>query len=81
MISTRRFKSSANASDCDNRTAAEGNVVAFKALVEFGADLTVKDSWHDTGADEAKRANGGQLLKYLETMKNGTTAELMSITM
>jgi ankyrin repeat protein/CRP-like cAMP-binding protein len=80
-----RAKIQVNASDYDNRTAAhiaaaEGNVVAFMALVEFGADLTVKDRWNNTVADEAKRANVGQLLEYLETMKTGTTTELRSFT-
>jgi ankyrin repeat protein len=67
-----------NASDYDKRTAAhlaaaEGNIVAFKALVEFGADLTVKDRWNNTIGDEAKRANAGQILEYLEALKTDTT--------
>ena len=66
-----------NAADYDKRTAshiaaAEGNVVAFKMLVEFGADLTVKDRWNNTVYDEAKKADGGQLLEYLQTLKAGS---------
>jgi ankyrin repeat protein len=73
-----RARIQVNASDYDKRTAAhvaaaEGNVMAFKALVEFGADLTMKDRWDNTVDDEAKKANSSQLLKYLEKLKSDTT--------
>lgn len=49
----------ANAADYDQRTAAhiaaaEGNVAAIKVLAEFGADLSRKDRWNDTPAQEAR---------------------------
>jgi hypothetical protein len=33
--------------------AAEGNVVALKMLLEFGADLTLTDRWNNTATDGA----------------------------
>jgi ankyrin repeat protein len=62
-----------NAGDYDGRTAAhiaaaEGNVAALKALVEFGADLELKDRWNNSIRDEAKRANAGQVLDYFKTL-------------
>lgn len=64
-----------NASDYDKRAAvhiaaAEGNVAALKVMVEFGADLTVKDRWGNTVEDEAKAARAGQLVEYLKALKH-----------
>jgi ankyrin repeat protein len=69
-----RAKIQVNASDYDKRTAvhiaaAEGNVAAIKVLVEFGADLAVKDRWNNTVDDEALSANAGQLIDYLKTLE------------
>ena len=63
-----------NAADYDKRTAAhiaaaEGNVAAFKVLVEHGADLTLQDRWNNTVHHEAKRANAGNLLDFLKGLK------------
>jgi ankyrin repeat protein len=63
-----------NASDYDGRTAghiaaSEGNVAALRVMVEFGADLTLKDRWTNTGLDDAKRVNAGQLLEFVKTME------------
>jgi CRP-like cAMP-binding protein len=63
-----------NASDYDGRSAAhiaasEGNVAALKVMVEFGADLTLKDRWNNTVLDDAKRVNAGQLLEFLKTLE------------
>jgi ankyrin repeat protein len=65
---------SVNSSDYDKRTAAhiaiaEGNVAALKVLVEFGADLTLQDRWGNTVDHEAKRLNAGQLLEYLDLLR------------
>jgi ankyrin repeat protein len=67
-----------NARDYDKRTAAhiasaEGNVAALKVLVEFGADLTLPDRWGTTVDDEAERGNAGQLLEYLNTLRDETS--------
>ncbi len=64
-----------NAGDYDKRrpahvAAAEGSVAALQLLVEFGADLTVKDRWSRTVEDEAKSVGAGQVLEYLESLKN-----------
>lgn len=64
-----------NASDYDKRTAihiaaAEGNVAALKVLVEFGADLTVRDRWDNSVRDEAYRVNAGQFLQCLEMLES-----------
>jgi len=68
-----------DASDYDKRTAvhiaaAEGNLAALKLLVEFGADLTVRDRWGNTVQDEAKRAEAGKLLAYIRSL-DGTSNE------
>mmetsp|Transcript_26989 Transcript_26989/g.41400 ORF Transcript_26989/g.41400 Transcript_26989/m.41400 type:complete len:841 (-) Transcript_26989:19-2541(-) len=60
-----------NASDYDKRAAvhiaaAEGNLSALKILMEFGADLSVKDRWGNTAKDEAIRAGSRQLLQFIE---------------
>jgi ankyrin repeat protein/CRP-like cAMP-binding protein len=66
-----RAKVPVNAADYDRRSAAhiaaaEGNLVAFKLLVEFGCDLTVKDRWNNSIEDEAtKAADGAKFLEYL----------------
>ena len=68
-----------NAADYDRRTpahiaAAEGNLVAFKLLVEFGCDLTVKDRWNNSIEDEAKKAaDGAKFLEYLCELKGSAT--------
>lgn len=49
--------------------AAEGNVVALKVLVEYGANVSAQDRWGNTIYDEAKRSNAGQLLAYLKTFQ------------
>jgi ankyrin repeat protein/CRP-like cAMP-binding protein len=61
-----------NAADYDQRTAAhiaaaEGHVAALKVLVEFGADLTLEDRWHNTVSIEAKKSNTRQVLEYLDS--------------
>lgn len=63
-----------NSGDYDKRTpahiaSAEGNVAAFKVLVEFGADLSLEDRWGNTVDHEAKRTNAGQLLEYLKALR------------
>lgn len=63
-----------NASDYDKRTAAhiaaaEGNLGALKLLVDHGADLTLKDRWQNSVYDEAKRANAGHVLDYIQTFE------------
>ena len=63
-----------NAADYDKRTAAhiaaaEGNLSAFKVLVEHGADLTLQDRWNNTVHHEAKRANAGNLLDFLKGLE------------
>jgi CRP-like cAMP-binding protein len=64
-----------NAADYDRRTAthiaaAEGNLVAFKILVEFGCDLNAKDRWNNSIEDEAKKAlNGSKLLEFLKEVQ------------
>jgi ankyrin repeat protein len=68
-----------DAGDYDRRTAvhiaaAEGNVAALKVLVEFGADLTVRDRWNNTIDDEAERANAGHVIEYLKTLKSSRQA-------
>lgn len=66
-----RAKIHVNASDYDKRTAAhvaasEGNVAAFKLLVEYGADLSLEDRWGNTARSEAVKANSGQVLAFLD---------------
>ena len=61
-----------DAADYDKRTAlhiaaAEGNVVALRLLVQYGANLSVKDRWSNTLADEARRSNSTEVLEYLST--------------
>jgi len=63
-----------NASDYDNRTAvhiaaSESNHLALQVLVEYGADLSLKDRWGNTAADEAKRAKAGKILDYLSSLE------------
>lgn len=60
-----------NAGDYDMRrpchvAAAEGNMTAFRMLVEAGADLTVRDRWGSSVMDDAKRAKHGKLVEYLQ---------------
>jgi ankyrin repeat protein len=62
-----------NALDYDKRgavhiAAAEGNFAALKLMVEFGADLKVKDRWGNSAEDEAKRARAGKLVDYLRSL-------------
>jgi len=61
-----------NASDYDKRTAAhiaasEGNVAAFKLLVEAGADLSLEDRWGNTIRSEVEKAKSGRVLAHLDT--------------
>ncbi|KAK1745940.1 ion transport protein [Skeletonema marinoi] len=63
-----------NASDYDKRTAAhiaasESNHLALQVLVEHGADITLKDRWGNTPADDAKRANSVKILDYLSSLE------------
>jgi CRP-like cAMP-binding protein len=50
--------------------ASEGNMAAIRVLVEFGADLSVKDRWNQTAEDEARNAKAAKILEYLETLKS-----------
>lgn len=64
-----------NAGDYDRRravhiAASEGNMAALRVLVEFGADLSVKDRWNQTAEDEAKNAKATKILDYFETLKS-----------
>ena len=63
-----------NAADYDKRTAAhiaaaESNHLALQALVEHGADLSLKDRWGSTPEDEAKRVNAVKILDYLRSLE------------
>jgi hypothetical protein len=63
-----------NAVDYDKRAAvhiaaAEGNVAALKVMVEYGADLSMKDRWGNSVEEEAIRAEAGQVLNYLSSLK------------
>jgi ankyrin repeat protein len=63
-----------DAQDYDRRTAshiaaAEGNLVALRLLVEFGADLRVKNRWGHTIVDEARRQDRSAVLVFLNDMK------------
>jgi ankyrin repeat protein len=63
-----------NASDYDKRAAvhiagAEGNLAALKVLIEHGADLTMQDRWGNTAYSEAKNADAGQIINYLEQLE------------
>ena len=68
-------KINVNAADYDRRTAAhiaaaEGNLVAFKILVDFGCNLYAKDRWDNMIEDEAKKAlNGSKLLEFLKEIQ------------
>lgn len=69
-----KAKIQVNAGDYDKRTAAhiaaaEGNVVALKLLVEYGADLSLRDRWNNSSFDEAVRSKSGQLLDYLNHIR------------
>lgn len=64
-----------NATDYNERTAAhfactEENLVALKILIEFGADLSIKDRWGNTVLDDAKRSNSTVVLGFFERMHN-----------
>lgn len=68
-----RAKVPVNAVNFDKRAAAhiasaEGNVAALKVLVEFGADLTLKDRWGHTALSEAVNANTGPVLAFIESL-------------
>jgi ankyrin repeat protein len=62
-----------DAGDYDRRrasmiAAAEGSLAALKLLVEYGADLSVKDRWGNTAIHEAKASKSAPLLEYLESL-------------
>jgi ankyrin repeat protein len=62
-----------NACDYDKRTAAhiaasEGNLVAFKLLVEAGADVSLEDRWGNTVRSEAEKGKSGKVLAYLDSL-------------
>jgi ankyrin repeat protein len=88
MVTLRRlFKAGhqVNAGDYDQRrpihvAAAEGSVAAVKLLLEFGADVTVKDRWGNTAADEARRVGAGQVLEYLTKLEKTTPSPTEAIT-
>jgi CRP-like cAMP-binding protein len=75
-----RAKINVNAADYDRRTAAhiaaaEGNLVAFKILVEFGCNLYAEDRWNNMIEDEAKKAlNGSKLLEFLKEIQSQAPA-------
>ena len=77
VIMLRRLlkaKINPNAGDYDKRTAghiaaAEGNTAAMRALVEFGADLNVRDRWQNSIQKEAKGSNSGGVLDYLASLE------------
>lgn len=81
MLTLRRMLKAGldvNAGDYDKRrpihiAAAEGSAAAVKLLVEFGADLSLKDRWGNTAEDEAKSVGAGQVLQVIESLKS--TAE------
>ena len=63
-----------NAGDYDKRTAAhiaaaESNHLALQVLVENGVDLSLKDRWGNTAADEAKRVKAGKIIDYLISLE------------
>eukprot|EP00980_Cylindrotheca_fusiformis_P020957 scaffold7970_cov118-Cylindrotheca_fusiformis.AAC.13 len=45
--------------------ASEGNMNAFRVLVQAGADLTVRDRWNNTVLDDAKRSKHGKLVEFI----------------
>jgi CRP-like cAMP-binding protein len=76
MMLSRLCKAGINvdAGDYDRRralhiAASEGNMAAVRVLVEFGADLSVKDRWNQTVETEAKNAKATKILEYLESFK------------
>jgi CRP-like cAMP-binding protein len=83
MLTLRRLLNAGlpvNAGDYDKRravhiAAAEGNVAALKIMVEFGADLTVKDRWGNTVDDEAKSVGASQVLTFLKNLQDGANED------
>lgn len=77
MLTLRRLLQAGlavDAGDYDMRraahiAAAEGNVPALKLLVEYGADLGLKDRFGNSVDDEAKRAGAGQVLTFLNQLR------------
>lgn len=68
-----KAKIQVNACDYDKRTAvhiaaSEGNIAAFKLLVEYGSDISCKDRWGNTAKSEAERANSCAILKYIDSL-------------
>ena len=62
-----------NAGDYDKRSAvhisaAEGNLVALKVLVDGGANLQVTDRWNNTAMDEARNNKAEQIVEYLNSV-------------
>jgi len=43
-------------------------VAALKVMVEFGADLNVKDRWGNTVMDEANAAKAVKVREYLTSL-------------
>jgi len=69
-----RAKINPDAGDYDKRTAAhiaaaEGNTAAMKVLVEFGANLEVRDRWNNSLMDEANSVKAGNLIAYLKSLE------------
>lgn len=70
-----RSKILVNAADYDKRTAAhiaaaEGNLTALRMLVEFGADLSLRDRWNNSVEDEARKINSQKILLYLQFLED-----------
>jgi CRP-like cAMP-binding protein len=71
-----KAKIQVNATDYDKRAAvhiaaAEGNLIALKILVEFGADISMQDRWGSTAMDEGKRVKAQHVVDFLESQLKG----------
>ncbi|KAL3934731.1 MAG: hypothetical protein SGBAC_009613 [Bacillariaceae sp.] len=60
--------------------ASDGNMSAFRVLVEAGADLSVRDRWGNSVAEDAKRARNGKLLDYARQLNLFRTDSAGSLT-
>jgi ankyrin repeat protein len=83
-----RAKIQVDAADYDKRTAAhiaaaEGNLVALQILIEFGADLTVKDRWGNTIEDEAAKADASNkmvtFVRAIQAVGSGSSTDDSSL--